>query len=149
MEKLEKELLAAQKRAEELAYRLVKERLRGELLRRGARSVDLIAEYLSDAVRYDGGEFVVLDEEGNPRVRIISDGEGRYRPVPVTVEELVDEFLENNPHLLLSESSESESEEGDGDDLERQYEAAMEEAMRKGRPTGEFIKLMARRYRRS
>jgi len=143
--KLEEELKVSERRVVELERALIKERLRGELLRRNARTPDLIAEYLAEFVRYDDGDLVVLDEDGYPRVKILPDEEGRYHPIPVEIEDLVDEFLEANPHFLSEEEAEEEPEQVDRD-LEERYREAMEEARRHGRPTGDFIKLMAKKY---
>ena len=143
LRKIEKALTEREKRIRMLESTLIKSKLENELNRRGALSANLVAEYLAPFVRWDGQKMIVVDEEGKKRVKAVKGEDGRVYTEEMSVGDLVEEFLGANPHLLPQEEPESESEE---EDIEARYRAALEESRRRGRPTGEMLKWMVKRY---
>jgi hypothetical protein len=144
MKALERKLTEKERHIRSLEREVVRSKLLNELNRRGVLSADLVADYLEGFVKLEGDRVVVLDEKGNPRLKAVRDAAGRFQMTEMGVEDLIDEFLEANPHLLPQEGSEEENEEDAA--LEEQYRRALEESRKRGWPTSEMLKLMVKKY---
>jgi len=129
---------------------LVKSMIENELNRRGALSVPLVAEYLSAFVRWDGQKAIAVDEEGKKRLKVVKGEDGHFRTEEMGVRDLVDEYLTANPHLLPQQEEGKAEGEGEAErEIEARYKAAMDESRRRGKPTGEMLKLLAQKYKGS
>ena len=144
--RLERELAERENRIRMLEQMLVRDKLQSELKRREVLSPELVVKYLEPFIRWEDGKMVVLDEEGNPRVKIVKDDEGRFRTEEMGVGDLVGEFLEAHPHFLPEEEGSGQERTNADEDIDERYQRALEESAKHGRPTNEMLKWMARKY---
>ena len=160
IETREREIEAQAAKEQELAEALRTERIdraiENELLKRGARSPDLITLKLKRfVILNDSNQPVVVNEKGEPRIKTeeeIKDGTRRFNTVDMTIRDLVDEFLdkEENQHFLPA------SQKGGSGISPRQpldknvaSEAEYQEALNRARETGnmgDFLKQWQKKY---